>query len=177
MNVFDTILYGWLGGIAARVSQPSRADRERRLWVRPQVAYGISREALVLTDRPRELRALEPRRVSSPTLCLEIGNAGREPIAVDEVGLSGWFDRPRIGMREPLLHDGKPWPRTLAPEETVIAYLTSSIQSHSVLPSIRFGYALSDRSEIWIGASAAILYFLTWTAPTPSAQQDRLREA
>jgi len=62
-------------------------------------------------------------------------------------------------MREPLLHDGKPWPRTLAPEETVIAYLTSSIQSHSVLPSIRFGYALSDRSEIWIGASAAILYF------------------
>ena len=61
MNAFDSILYGWLGGPAARVSQPGWPDRERRLWVRPQVAYGISREALALTDRPRELRALEPR--------------------------------------------------------------------------------------------------------------------
>ncbi len=177
MNIFDTILYGWLGGIAARISQPDWTDRQRRLWVRPQVAYGISPEALVLTDRPRELRALEPRRISSPTLCLQIGNAGREPITVDEVGLAGWFDRPRIGMREPLLHDGKPWPRTLAPDETVIAYLTPAIQSHSVLPSIRFGYALSDRSEIWIGASAAIPYFVASTSPGAKPQPERLREA
>ena len=177
MNVFDSVLYGWLGGLAARISQPGWVDRERHLWVRPQVAYGISREALALTDSPRELRALESRRISSPTLGLQIGNTGREAIIVDEVGLVGWFDRPRIGMREPLLHDGKPWPRILAPGETVIAYLTPDIQNHSVLPSIRFAYALSERGETWIGASAAIPYFMARTAPPPRRGQEHLREA
>ena len=141
------------------------------------MAYGVSRETLILTDRPRDLRALEPRRVSSPTLCLQIGNGGREPVTVDEIGLVGWFDRPRIGMREPLLHDGKPWPRKLAPDETVIVYLRPEIQNHSVLPSIRFGYALSDRSEIWIGASAAIPYFLNRSELKAPPQRGRLREA
>ena len=177
MNVFDNIIYGWFGSLASRISQPGWADRERQLWVRPQVAYGISREALVLTDSPRELRALESQRVSSPTLCLQIGNTGREAVIVDEVGLVGWFGRPRIGMREPLLHDGKPWPRTLAPGETVIAYLTPDIQTHSVLPAIRFAYALSERGENWIGASAAIPYFVARTAPRSRRGQERLREA
>ena len=94
----------------------------------------------------------------------KLANASREPITVDEVGLTGWFDRPRIGMREPLLHDRKPWPRTLEPEETVIAYLTPELMNHSVLPSLRFGYALSDQGETWVGASAAIPYFVGWTS-------------
>jgi hypothetical protein len=165
--------YNW---IAPFLEWEARSTRDtRRLRVRPKVAYAISREAVAMGDRPNELAAIAKSSLATPTLCLVIENVGREAVTVDEVGLSGWFDRPRLAMDEPLFHDAKGWPRRLAPGDSMVAYLTPAIQKHPVLSETRFGYAQSTAGEIWTGTSAAVPFFVA-SVKHPTLRK-RLREA
>ncbi|MSP52365.1 MAG: hypothetical protein EXQ91_08265 [Alphaproteobacteria bacterium] len=157
-------------------SGASLTRRNRRLRVRPNVAYAIAREAVEMGDRPRELASIAKQSVSGPTLCFHIDNVGRESITVAEVGLIGWFDSPCLTMEDPYLVDSKCWPRTLGPGESVVVYLTSAIQRHPVLMSeTRLGFARSSEGETWIGGGPAIPFFLA--AMSRPAVRRRLREA
>ncbi len=165
--------YNWLASLFELAGRCS--GESRRLRIRPKVAYAISREAVAMGDRPRELALIARSSLSTPTLCLVIDNVGREAVTIDEVGLAGWFDHPMLGMTEPLFHDALGWPRTLAPGDSVVAYLTPAIHKHPVLSETRFGFAQSTGGEIWTGTSAAIPFFVA-SLKRPAIAK-RLREA
>ena len=88
-----------------------RAGARLKLRVRPKIAFAIGSEAVAMSHNTRALSAVEPHRVSRAGLCLEIRNQGSEPVRIDEIGLTGWFEEPWLSMAEPHLHDNGPWPR------------------------------------------------------------------
>ena len=114
-----------------------------RLTVIPKLAVPVGREAIAMADRPADIAALRGETMSRAGLCVMIVNSGVEPVTVVEIGLSGRFGHPRIVMRDPLLHDTKPWPRRLRAGETVVAYFASDIAGHHVLPAMRRAFASS----------------------------------
>jgi len=131
-----------------------------RLQVVPKLAVPVGNEALALGDRPTDVtRAFGPA-LDRSGLCLMIVNAGVEPITVVEIGLIGRFGSPRISAHEPLLHDRGPWPRQLAPGDSVVAYFPSRIRHHEVLGSMRRAYATTADGGQWTGTSLALRYFV-----------------
>lgn len=77
-------------------------------------------------------------------------------MTVTEVGLTGGAEGPQIPMIDPLLHDNGPWPRRLAPGETVIAHFGSGLKGHPVLPKVRRAYALTDEGRVLTGPTPAL---------------------
>ena len=79
-----------------------RSGKGAHLEVQPMIAYAIAADTVVLSDSVDELKSLESRRLTRPSLCLKITNTGRAPTTVEKIGLTGRFEEPRLGMREPL---------------------------------------------------------------------------
>ena len=153
-----------------------------RLTVIPKLVVPVGREAIAVADRPADIAALRGGTMSRAGLCVMIVNSGVEPVTVVEIGLSGRFGHPRIVMRDPLLHDTKPWPRRLRAGETVVAYFASDIASHHVLPAMRRAFASSLDGASWSGASPALSWYVRARMPmwarrrrfTSSAKPDPL---
>jgi hypothetical protein len=142
------------GGEAEPHQQP-------HLEVRTKIAYAISGQAIAITDRPGDLAHLGKETIAGVGLCLDIFNQGDHTITVTEAGLVGLFDSPRVAVHEPLLHDNKPWPRTLEPGERVIVYLPSDLGTHPVLGSLRRGYVRTDSDAlVQANGGAALRYYI-----------------
>ena len=131
-----------------------------KLRVRPKIAFAIGAHAMAMSHSPRALRAVEAHRSCQTGLCLEIGNDGAEPVRIDEIGLTGWFEDPWLSMTEPHLHDNGPWPRWLEPGATTIAYFDSSIRANPALGGVRRAYVLTSEDELAFGRSGALRAFV-----------------
>lgn len=131
-----------------------------RLRVRPKIAFAIGDQAMAMSHSPRALRTVEAHRTCQTGLCLEIRNDGREPVRIDEIGLTGWFEDPWLSMSEPHLHDNGPWPRWLEPGATTIAYFDSSLRENPALGAVRRAYVLTAEGELAFGRSRALRAFV-----------------
>ena len=137
-----------------------RSGKGAHLEVQPMIAYAIAADTVVLSDSVDELKSLESRRLTRPSLCLKITNTGRAPTTVEEIGLTGRFEEPRLGMREPLLHDSARWPRELNPGESVVAYFSAALSQHPVLGAMRRAYVRTTDDHTWSGSNRALGYFI-----------------
>lgn len=131
-----------------------------RLHVVPKLATPVGREAIAIGDDPKEVRHIPGHSLDRAGLCLLIVNAGVEPIVAAEIGLLGRLGRPRVTMREPLLHDAGAWPRWLDPGESVVAYFASTIKRHHLLPQMRRAFVADDDGRMFTAASPALTYFV-----------------
>ncbi len=161
MAVLDQLVRGGAlvrrrGGALAR----ARPGARLKLRVRPKIAFAIGSEAMAMSHRPRALRAVEPHRACQTGLCLDIRNQGAEPVRIDEIGLTGWFEEPWLSMAEPHLHDNGPWPRWLDPGATMIAYFDSSVRRHPALGGVRRAYVRTAEGELAFGRSGALRSFV-----------------
>ncbi|MDA0368943.1 MAG: hypothetical protein O3C65_11700 [Proteobacteria bacterium] len=137
-----------------------RVTHGARLHVVPKLATPIGREAIALGDTANEMRHIPGHALDRSGLCLLIVNAGVESIVVSEIGLMGRLGRPRVTMRDPLLHDAGDWPRHLEPGESVVAYFASTIKRHPVLPQVRRAFAADDDGRMFTASSPALHYFV-----------------
>jgi hypothetical protein len=126
----------------------------------PKIAFAIGKQAMAMSHSPRALRTVEAHRACPAGLCLEIRNGGREPVRIDEIGLTGWFEDPWLSMAEPHLHDNGPWPRWLAPDVTTIAYFYASLRGNPALGGVRPAYVLTGDGELAFGRSGALRSFI-----------------
>ena len=78
---------------------------------------------------------------------------------VCEVGLIGRFDRPRMALHEPLLHDSGSWPRSLEPGGSVIAHLNTQLKSQPILRSFKKAYVSTSDDQIFYGSGGRALRF------------------
>ena len=131
-----------------------------RVTIIPKLIVPVGREAIAIANRPTDFDEMSGRTMSKAGLCVMIVNSGVEPVTVAEIGLSGRFGQPRIVMRDPLLHDTKPWLSRLRADELVIAYFTSDIIGHHVLSAMRRAFASSLDGDPWSGASPALLWYV-----------------
>ena len=120
-----------------------RVTRGVQLHVVPKLATPVGSEAIALGDGPNEMRHIPGHALDRSGLCLLIVNAGIETVVASEIGLMGRLGRPRVTMREPLLHDARGWPRRLLPGDSVVAYFASSIKHHPVLAQMRRAFVMS----------------------------------
>jgi hypothetical protein len=130
-----------------------------RLRVRPKITYAFAGDGIAISDQPGDLAKLGKESIAEIGLCIDVLNDGDAPITIAEVGLAGWFESPQIAEHEPLLHDNKPWPRTLKPGENVIAHLASGLKHQSVLKSFRRGYVRTTDDLTYYGAGGPALKF------------------
>ena len=137
-----------------------RVTHGARLHIVPKLATPVGSEAIALGDGPNEMRHIPGHALDRSGLCLLIVNAGVESVVVSEIGLMGRLGRPRVTMREPLLHDARAWPRDLDPGESVVAYFASSIKRHSVLAQMRRAFVVDDDGRMFTAASPALTYFV-----------------
>ncbi len=145
-----------------------------RFQVVPKLAVPVGREAFALGDRPDEIGNVPGHDLGQSGLCLMIVNNGLEPVTVAEVGLNGRFGRPRIVMREPVVVDGKPWPRRLRAGESVVAYFAAELKKHHLLGQMRRAFAASGDGLTWEGHSPALVWFTGRArAPAPAARSIR----
>jgi len=119
-----------------------------RLRLKAKLAYALSGQTIAITDRPGDIAHLGRDVIANVGLCLEIFNDGGDAVTITEVGLIGHFDSPRVAVHEPLLHDNKPWPRTLQPGEQVITHMASDLGKHPVLKSLRRCYLRTDKDAL-----------------------------
>ena len=132
-----------------------------RLDLRVKIAYAISGQAIAITDRPGDIAHLGKETISGVGLCLDIFNEGDDAVTITEVGLIGRFESPQLAVHEPLLHDNKPWPRTLQPGERVIAHMASDLGLHPVLASLRRCYVRTDNDAlVHANGSTALRYYI-----------------
>lgn len=89
-------------------------------------------------------------------LCIEVVNRSTFPITVSDIGLTLWFSRQRLALIQPIIIDGKPWPRRLKSRETVTAYFSPSVISDPRFISARRAYAKTDCGEYRYGNSKAL---------------------
>jgi hypothetical protein len=137
-----------------------RITHGARLHVVPKLATPVGREAIALGDGPNEMRHIPGHALDRSGLCLLIVNAGVEPVIVSEIGLMGRLGRPRVTMREPLLHDSRAWPRCLQPGESVVAYFASNIKRHPVLPQVRRAFVADEDGRMFTASSPALHFFV-----------------
>ena len=146
--------------LVPRLAAVARAAVGVRLRVRPKIAFAIGRQAMAMSHSLWALRTVEAHRTCQTGLCLEIRNDGREPVRIDEIGLTGWFEDPWLSMAEPHLHDNGPWPRWLAPGATTIAYFDSSLRENPTLGGVRRAYVRTAEGELAFGRSGALRAFV-----------------
>jgi len=137
-----------------------RVTHGARLHIVPKLATPVGSEAIALGDGPNEMRHIPGHALDRSGLCLLIVNAGVEPVVVSDIGLMGRLGRPRVTMREPLLHDAGAWPRELMPGDSVVAYFASSIKRHPVLAQVRRAFVTDDDGRMFTAASPALSYFV-----------------
>jgi len=130
-----------------------------RLRVRPKIIYAFAGDAIAISDQPGDLAKLGKESIAEIGLCIEVVNDGDANITVAEVGLAGWFESPQIAVHEPLLHDNKPWPRTLKPGENVVAHLATGLKNQSVLKSFKRAYVRTTDDVVCYGAGGPALKF------------------
>lgn len=130
------------------------------LHIVPKLATPVGSEAIALGDSPNEMRHIPGHALDRSGLCLLIVNAGVEPVVVSEIGLMGRLGRPRVTMREPLLHDAGAWPRELDPGDSVVAYFASSIKRHPVLAQVRRAVVTDESGRMFTSSSQALSYFV-----------------
>ena len=137
-----------------------RATCGARLHIIPKLATPVGSEAIALGDGPNDMRNIPGHALDRSGLCLLIVNAGVEAIVASEIGLMGSLGRPRVTMREPLLHDARTWPRHLEPGDSVVAYFASSIKRHSVLAQMRRAFVVDNDGKLFTASSPALTYFV-----------------
>ncbi len=131
-----------------------------RLHIVPKLATPVGSEAIALGDGPNEMRHIPGHALDRSGLCLLIVNAGVETMVASEIGLMGRLGRPRVTMREPLLHDAGAWPRVLDPGDSVVAYFASTIKRHPVLAQVRRAFVVGDDGRMFSASSPALTYFV-----------------
>jgi hypothetical protein len=112
MTVVGAVTLGiaLLGAILGIINTCLQYDKRRvKLRVIPKIAY-------LMLSRSDKLGA--------PQLCIEIINLSDFPVTISDVGLtSGNVNKAkRITLIEPLIYDGKRWPRRLESHESVTVY-------------------------------------------------------
>ena len=137
-----------------------RLTHGARLHVIPKLATPVGSEAIALGDGPGEMRHIPGHALDRSGLCLLIVNAGIETVVASEIGLIGRWGRPRVTMREPLLHDARAWPRRLEPGDSVVAYFSSNIKRHSVLAQMRRAFVVDENGMMFTAVSPALTYFV-----------------
>lgn len=137
-----------------------RVTRGAQLHVVPKLATPVGSEAIALGDGPNEMRHIPGHALDRSGLCLLIVNAGIETVIASEIGLMGRLGRPRMTMREPLLHDARGWPRRLAPGDSVVAYFASSIKRHPVLAQMRRAFVVDGDGMMFTATSPGLTYFV-----------------
>jgi hypothetical protein len=114
------------------------SQRKVRLRVVPKIAFPVSH-----SGRLDEMG------------CIEVLNLSTFPLTVTEVGFTIDGDprkKTRAAIVQPLIHDGKPWPRRLEARESVTAYFNFANLSHK----IRKAYVKTDCGEVAYGKSPAL---------------------
>ena len=145
-------------------------DPNRGVQVRARLTYAIGKATIAMGDDASAFRGLRARPLTTPGLCIEVTNHGKETIVVTEVGLTRGAEGPQIALRDPHLHDSGLWPRRLAPGESVVAHFGSGLAGHNVLPEVRRSYALSMDGKTYFGAARALRHYLKRTAEAKDAE-------
>lgn len=107
------------------------SQRKVRLRVVPKVAFPVSHSGRLMDEMG----------------CIEVLNLSTFPLTVTEVGFTIDGDprtKRRAAIVQPLIHDGKPWPRRLEARESVTAYFKFDGLSHE----IQRAFAKTDCGEV-----------------------------
>lgn len=141
-----------------------------------RLAHAIGRATIAIGDSPTDFRGLGANRLAPLGLCVVVSNTDRFPVTITEVGLTRGEEGPQISLREPLLHDRGPWPRTLAPGEEVVAHFGSGLETYPLLAEVRRSYAATLDGRYILGDATALQHFLalqqTATKEFPAALQN-----
>lgn len=91
---------------------------------------------------------------------IEITNIGNTNAVINMVGFLAKGTDKRIAIINPILYDGLPWPRTLAPHESVTLYgSVSNLLKDPFAPAITMAFAETSIDIIHKGTSTALRQF------------------
>lgn len=130
------------------------------LRVRAKIVCAVGKQAIALGDRPQDFKDLQSKIFLDPGFCISVQNCGKIKVTLSEVGLTGWSDKPRISLHEPMLHDNKPWPRILFPGDTVVTHFGTRLKGHPVLSSMRRVYAKTSNEDEFFGSGPAVRFYI-----------------
>lgn len=123
--------------------------------------HQLSRDRIRIRVTPQVAHRVTVLGISGPTLCVEVVNLSAFPVTISDVGFSqGSLKKPRLTIINPILIDGKPWPRKLEPRETVTAYCSEEIARHPDMKRMTRAYAKTACGEVRHGDSPALRQFL-----------------
>ena len=118
--------------------------------------HNLNQKRIKLKVIPKLAMQFDARGEFGPDLtCIEVINLSTFPVTVTEVGyaLKG---HPRKGKRatipQPIVMDGKPWPRRLESRQSVTVYIDPKM----IPPGIGKAYAFTDCMETAMGDSPAL---------------------
>lgn len=95
------------------------------------------------------------------TISLEVVNLSKFAVTVDQVGLKPFLKRKRIALVNPVIRDGKPWPRKLEPRESVTVFfdVTNLLVAENI-QSVKRAYASTACGVTCYGTSGALREFV-----------------
>ena len=135
-----TLCFAAVGAVLGVINTVHNLNQKRvRLKVIPKYAFPVSAQG----------------ELGQEMACIEVVNLSTFAVTITEVGFT--IDgHPRKGKRaalpQPLLFDGKPWPRRLEPRQSVSTYF----ELHKLPRKIGKAYAFTDCLETELGDSPAL---------------------
>lgn len=140
-----------------------RADRVR-MRITPQASSYQGRDLLSGRDfylHNKDRFDLNHSYAPPDTLSIEVLNLSGFPVTVSEVGLRSRWRKRRLILANPILPDGRPWPRKLESRDhvTVSFDLTQLIDS-AHLAAVTHAYATTTCGATCRGTSGALREFV-----------------
>lgn len=146
------------------------ADDRVRLQVTPKASsfqgFGIDGKKLYISNR--NAYDLHHPTTRPDTLSVEIVNISKFAVIIDEVGLKRMWTRSRMTMINPIVPDGRPWPRKLEPRESVTVHFDATkLLDLDHIGAVRKAYASTVCGATRYGRSGALRDFIRIAAGKP----------
>jgi hypothetical protein len=138
-----TLAIALVGAVLGIINTVHSLSRSRvRLRVVPKTAKAMGDQAM-LTNSTQAI---------SNHLCIDVVNLSAFAVTISSVGFKVRGTSGFASVWQPIVFDGKPWPRRLEPRESVTAYLAPGQD----LTRASRAYAKTDCGELRYGSSRAL---------------------
>lgn len=106
--------------------------------------HQLSKDRVKLRVSPKIIRIFQGVEVSCPHLCIEVVNLSEFAVTITSVGFKLGHKEGYLLLMQPILHDGKKWPRRLDRRESVWALFDSDATQNSDLIRVKKALAVTD---------------------------------
>lgn len=119
----------------------------------------IGRERVKLRIVPKVAEVHAPGQDPTPRMCIEAVNMSCFPITISGVGFST-HSRSQLVVAQPIVLDGKPWPRRLEPREAVTVYLSPQLMLEPKMLLAKAAYVKTDCGITKEGTGPALASYI-----------------